>query len=338
MGGLYGALDAPQCAPARNPVAGRNLIYPKADNKWYTKDSSGNEALVGGGGKGSSEGTGFRGGLTNMTIPYNANTAVTLSGVAAWGINSGAFSRSGTVITVNTAGTYFLGAGLYQNSGSAAGRSYLYIETWTGTDAGLGANTIIAWDERNLPGPGYYTGLNCHCVVPLAAGAKLRVITYQSHTAAGNSDLGTIYDRQLNIFRVDSDYSNAGPGGPVARAQAPTSVTAATNINYATELEDSHNAMSAGVFSVPFGWDGLYSVSAQGKPSTATAFALTILSNSTAVGVSPVGDATTLHGASISRLIRMTSGNTISIQSSATYTPQNDTGGSNFVDIAWIRS
>lgn len=37
-----------QFAPTTNPPAGSNFLYPKADGKWYTRDSAGVETLVGG--------------------------------------------------------------------------------------------------------------------------------------------------------------------------------------------------------------------------------------------------------------------------------------------------
>ncbi len=45
------ALEFKQLAtPAANPASGANLLYPKADGLWYTKNSAGVETAIGGGG------------------------------------------------------------------------------------------------------------------------------------------------------------------------------------------------------------------------------------------------------------------------------------------------
>lgn len=47
----YIPLDLAQLAtPTPNPGAGRQMLYPKVDGKWYTLDSTGTETLIGGGG------------------------------------------------------------------------------------------------------------------------------------------------------------------------------------------------------------------------------------------------------------------------------------------------
>lgn len=160
----YGAIDLPQIGtPSRNPAAGRQLLYPKSDGKWYTKNGS-VESIVG---------------ATTPIIAVGLRNTVDQGMVAstylALNWNSvpyaqGDPSLSGSVLTFPTAGLYEISFNCFTSS--ATSRRQFRIETWTGTDPGVGLATTIAADDRYI---GQYMTPTLITTHQMAANQKIRV-------------------------------------------------------------------------------------------------------------------------------------------------------------------
>lgn len=205
--------------PTRNPPTGSVFKYFKSDGLLYSKNAAGVEAVINGanGALGVVSAVGYRGSAANQSVAYNTNVELEIQGTQEYGFGTG-YSRSGNVVTVANDGVYDFDANVYFNTGSAAGRVYLYIETWTGTDPGIGSATKIAWVETSPIGPAYYGGLHCSGRKSLLAGAKVRCVIYQSITNPTGSTLGASYIHKFDICRID----------PVAGALTDSGWTALT--------------------------------------------------------------------------------------------------------------
>lgn len=190
-----------QVAAALTPLAGENALYPKSDDLWYTKNSAGTESLVGPAALVAAMSTGYRGTVANTTIPNATWTAINIQG-ATDHAHATAFTRSGDIVTIVNAGVYRLHAFVYWNTASANCRQILQIETWTGTDPGVGAATPIAAQEM-LGTSTHYNGMNLETQRSFAAGAKVRLIAYQTQ-GSSNTTAATLTNQvhQLNLTRL----------------------------------------------------------------------------------------------------------------------------------------
>jgi hypothetical protein len=145
---------------------------------------------------------GYRSTTANQTaIAGSTSTTLTLAGTADHDIGSG-FSKASDIVTITNAGTYRLHAAVAWASVSGS-REILTIETWTGSDPGVGAGTIIA--RSDLPNTSGTTAnvLNCETTRTFAAGAKVRVYGWHNGAINSNTLSGTAgLETQLNILRL----------------------------------------------------------------------------------------------------------------------------------------
>lgn len=154
-------------------VAGRSILYPKADGLWYTRNGTAAEAPLGGppftanriGVRGPSTDQPLFGGLYNtignMSVVYSSGDMFWDSSFAA------------NFLTIPTAGVYTFTLSVFYYPDTA--RRITALETWTGTAPSNGAGRRFCMDDRYLGG---YGSATIRATEPMVAGQFVRPVTY----------------------------------------------------------------------------------------------------------------------------------------------------------------
>lgn len=143
---------------------------------------------------------GYRGTAAIQSFSAATFTEANIQGTPDHDIGSG-YTRSGNVVTIVNAGTYFLhGHVVYDGGWSGNARVTTRIETWTGSDPGVGAALEIANHEATAI-PGVFNAANPMTQRTFAAGAKVRLIIWAG--VAGQTEGNQPGQmNQLNIHRI----------------------------------------------------------------------------------------------------------------------------------------
>lgn len=160
--------------------------------------------------KGETGGAGVLGGAKFVhplaqSIPNAQWTAIGSAGSSMTSIVPGTVSGStgsaGFRMVVNSAGWWMVGASLGYGAGSSTGGRFLMVETWTGTDPGVGntANNRIIYQQNNNPSASATT-FNVSTVVYLAANTNVRLCAYQTSGSALSTN--TAFPTELWLTRV----------------------------------------------------------------------------------------------------------------------------------------
>lgn len=155
---------------------------------------------------GADGGAGVLGGMKGVmpnaqSIPNTQWTAITAFH-SYESIIAGTVSRiSSSYCRVLSAGWWMVGASIGYGAGGATGGRYLMVETWTGTDPGVGnaANNRIIYHQDNNPSLSPVT-MGATTVVYLAANTNVRLCAYQTSGSALSTN--TAFPTELWLTRV----------------------------------------------------------------------------------------------------------------------------------------
>jgi hypothetical protein len=139
---------------------------------------------------------GFRGTAT-QSITNSATTAVLIQDAPDH--TCGGISRTGSIITVDTAGIYQLQGQVHYVTGANC-RTILWIEGWTGTDPGVGNATQLATTDINLIAG--QVAYQCNGQVYLQAGHKLRLLVWQGSGSTVTLNSSAQLSAKLNIRKI----------------------------------------------------------------------------------------------------------------------------------------
>lgn len=146
---------------------------------------------------------GFRSTTANQTVVAGVFAAMNIQGTVNHNIGN-SFSRSGDVVTITKGGVYRLHAQVVWDGSwpTSPVRCIVRIETWTGSDPGVGNGTQIAYAEQGASN-GVFVALNCETQRLFAANDKVRALLWQG-SGADKSTQGSVsgQQHQLNIMRV----------------------------------------------------------------------------------------------------------------------------------------
>lgn len=233
--------DAPtftQTTTPSTPAAGKNKLYPKADNKFYTLDPSGNEVAVGSGSTGSTTSGvatngGFEDGTTGWTASGGTTTATTTTAA-----NIGSLTKSyewdssaAAQTLTNTAVSITSGDGLSSQSGvvscrfkAASGSATHKLQAYDGANV-LGSATITSSTSG-------FVRTSVNFPFPVSGSASLRVVSVASNEP-------TIY--------IDDCYMGLAEGFNTFQTSQATmygSLTYAGTSNCAWTTGDTSNAFT----------------------------------------------------------------------------------------------